>query len=205
MRTPAYVLRLAGVGGLAALALGYGGALALDGIGMTPPRDRGAAPSVRRSEPPDAKAGAGPVQTGALDERLSTGPLGDADAALEAAEADPAVELDFERINIGGGLAKAAPLVLPPPQSARAGPNPLQNVELLEQTPKPGLPEQPPERIIEIGPKRSAASANAGPAAGDLTPDVSEQPTKPRKSAKAKKRKTDDSFAGSVQSFFGFD
>ncbi|MFN0219859.1 MAG: hypothetical protein ACKVP4_13715 [Hyphomicrobium sp.] len=222
-----YVLRLLIVGALAATALGYGGAVALDGIGLTASRNEGAAQVARPGDPNSATVpireaadrtanfsaaaqraygGAEPVETGALGPSKASGDQSGGPAAAEPALDDAAIELNFERINLGGGLLKAGSMTrpMPTPSVARADPNLLQKVELLDPAPPSQTLQVPEERVIEIGPRKSPAISAAN-GVSDLTPDLSEQAKKPRKTAKAKKRKSDDSFAGSVQSFFGFE
>jgi hypothetical protein len=203
-----YVLKLSTAGAVAALALSYGAAVALDSIGLSPVQGRSA--ETRPSESIELSQAESPISTGSLgDPRLESFESDDKNALLSAPmgegvqpdAADAAPLVDY-----GAGLAKAGTLTMPaastelndaPAADAPLAPSPLRNVELLE-TAKPKSPLIPEERIIEIGPKKSGDKAEP---AAEPTDEALKPKPKARKAAKKKRRKTVDP----VLSFFGIE
>lgn len=146
MSTPLHILKLSVVGALAALALGYGGAVALDGIGMTSTRatqtvEPGATPIVRLTIEPSrpregeftldqAPARSAAIESSperALEPGFATGSLGQprtepshlAPAAAAPVYTPPpaeAVESGSEPLSFGAGLSKASSLTPPGPE-----------------------------------------------------------------------------------------
>lgn len=214
MSKAAYVLKMSTAGAVAALALSYGAAVALDGIGMTPARS----PADAEADVPPGDQAGSPIATGSLgdprpdqtyrqpDPGAEPSPVG------EIATPDPDSDEPSSLVDFGAGLAKTGALTMPPAEAAELAPpepasspdpapaalplppSPLRNVELLDVA-KPASPSLPEERIIEIGPKRPAPVAAAAPEAAPKAKKKS------RKSAKSRKRKTSDP----VLSFFGMD
>lgn len=223
MSKATYVLKMSTAWAVAALALSYGAAVALQGIGMTPVR--GAAANDASNEirqPAENSPSSSPIATGSLgDPNASETPAGDHAArdlpspVGETAPADISEGGPAELTDFGAGLARTGALTMPQAQPVEETqspqiepvrtettappptPSPLQNVELLE-VPKPASSLVPEERIIEIGPKKAASSEAA---ATEQPETARKSKQKSRKAAKARKRKTQDP----VLSFFGIE